>query len=111
MAARELADYLYKGNGEYSWATSVLGVVNVPEDIQVLNAFVMDCLRATMTGKTKLGGLGFDVNRGIVRGTGRNVKANRDNTPTELDGYYTLICMQNNLLTSRDLYLMLVSEM
>lgn len=110
-ALNNVVDYLYKGNGEYSWATSVLGVVNVSEDIQILNAFVMDCLRATMTGKTKLGGLGFDVNRGIVRGTGRNVKANRENTPTELDGYYTLICMQNNLLTSRDLYLMLVSEM
>nr|DAI76495.1 MAG TPA: reverse transcriptase [Caudoviricetes sp.] len=42
--------YLYKGDGEFSWATSVLPVCNVRKDINELNKFVMDCLRAVQTG-------------------------------------------------------------
>jgi hypothetical protein len=66
----------------------------------------MDCLRAVQTGKKKVGGLGYvrDKKDGcIARGTGRNVKANKQKIP-ELLGYYTISCMQNNLRTSKGLY-------
>lgn len=38
--------YLYRGNGEFSWATQILPVCNVKHDLDELNKFVMDCLRA-----------------------------------------------------------------
>lgn len=97
---------LYKGYDGHSWATRVLRVVNVPHDLIVLNGFVMDCLRAVQTGKRKVGGLGYvreQKNGCIARGTGRNVKANKEKIPT-LDGYLTITCMANNLHTSRDMF-------
>lgn len=100
--------YLY--GGEYSWATSVLPIINVEKDIDELNLFVMDCLRAKMTGKTKVGGLGSVVTGEytIQRGTGANVSANRKKTPKEIAGYITLGCARNALLTDRSAYETLV---
>ena len=102
--------YLYKGNGEFSWATQILPVCNVLHDIDELNKFVMDCLRAVKTGKKKVGGLGY-VNTNtvgcIVRGRGRNVSANRKKIE-KIDGYYTIGCMRKCLLTSRPVYNTLV---
>ena len=96
--------YLY--GGEYSWATSVLPIINVEKDINELNLFVMDCLRAKITGKTKIGGLGSVVTGEytICRGTGKNVKANRQKTPKEIDGYISLNCARNAILTDRAAY-------
>lgn len=106
--------YLYKGNGEFSWATQILPVCNVKKDLDELNKFVMDCLRAVVTGKRKIGGLGY-VKTGsdscIVRGRGRNVKANRSKTGHDIPGYLTIGCMRNALLTSRPLYNTLVASL
>lgn len=106
--------YLYKGNGEFSWATQILPVCNVRRDLDELNKFVMDCLRAVKTGKRKLGGLGC-VRTGcdgcIVRGRGRNVKANLSKMAGNIDGYYTIGCMQKALLTSRAAYNTLVKSL
>lgn len=106
--------YLYKGNGEFSWATQILPVCNVKKDLDELNKFVMDCLRAVATGKRKIGGLGY-VKTGsdscIVRGRGRNVKANRSKTGHDIPGYLTIGCMRNALLTSRPLYNTLVASL
>ena len=106
--------YLYKGNGRFSWATQILPVVNVKKDIHELDKFVMDCLRAVATGKKKVGGLGYIVNKTdgcIQRGIGRNVKANREKTETTIDGYLTISCMQNALVTSREAYNTLVESL
>ena len=106
--------YLYKGDGEHSWATQILPVCNVRSDIDELNKFVMDCLRAVKTGKRKVGGLGYVRNKSdgcIVRGRGRNVKANREKVPGEIKGYMTIGCMQNALLTSRAAYNTLVASL
>ena len=106
--------YLYKGNGEFSWATSILPVCNVRKDIDELNNFVMDCLRAVKTGKRKVGGLGYVKTKSdgcIVRGRGRNVKANRDKTDNNIPGYLTIGCMQNALLTRRAVYNTLVASL
>lgn len=96
--------YLY--GGEYSWATSVLPIINVEMDIDELNLFVMDCLRAKVTGKTKVGGLGSVVTGEytIQRGTGKNVTANRQKTSKEIDGFITLGCARNAILADREAY-------
>jgi hypothetical protein len=100
--------YLYRGDGQgHSWATGVLSVINVRQDVDTINAFVMDCLRAVHTRKTKVGGLGYDKQGKvgcIVRGRGRNVSANRRKTGDDIGGYLSLGCMQNALRTSRAAY-------
>lgn len=106
-ALNQVNSYLYKGDGTYSWATSVLPIINVQKDIDVLNDFVMDCLRACATKKKKIGGLGSVNDREdytILRGVGKNVAANRNKTPKEIDGYLSIRCMQNALLTRRAVY-------
>jgi hypothetical protein len=105
--------YLYKGDGEFSWATQILPVCNATKDLDELNKFVMDCLRAVDTNKRKVGGLGYVRNKGdgcIVRGLGRNVKANRGKTGN-IAGYLTIGCMRNALLTSRAVYNTLVASL
>lgn len=104
--------YLYKGDGQHSWATGILPVVNVKADIDTLNTFVMDCLRAVYTGKDKVGGLGYVRTKDdgcIVRGRGRNVRANREKLE-HLDGYMTIGCMYNALRTRRAAYDTLVAQ-
>jgi hypothetical protein len=110
-ATNRVNDYLYKGDGKYSWATSVLPIINVEKDIETLNAFVMDALRACETNKKKIGGLGSVSDRSdytILRGTGKNVTSNRHKTEKEIVGYLTLGCMRNALLTRRAVYEALV---
>ena len=114
QAVNAVNSFLYKGNGQFSWATSVLPVCNVRNDIKTLNKFVMDCLRAVATGRGKLGGLGYDGTKTdgcIVRGTGKNVKANRSKTDKIIPGYLTLGCMQKALLTRRGVYNTLVASL
>ena len=106
--------YLYKGNGEHSWATQILPVCNVRKDIDTLNMFVMDCLRAVQTKRTKLGGLGYVRTQSegcITRGIGKNVKANRNKTEKQIQGYLTLGCMQNAICTRRAVYNTLVASL
>jgi hypothetical protein len=113
-ALNQVQSYLYKGDGNYSWATSVLPIINVDKDIDILNTFVMDCIRACATGKKKIGGLGSVNNKAdhtILRGVGKNVTANRNKTEKEIDGFLSLRCMQNALLTRRAVYETLVRSM
>ena len=106
--------YLYKGFGDFSWATQVLPVINVKEDIDKLNMFVMDCIRAVNTGKRKVGGLGYVKTKAvgcIDRGRGRNVKANRTKTEREIKGYLSIGCAQNAMRTSRAAYITLINNL
>ena len=113
-AINQVNSYLYKGDGTYSWATSVLPIINVGKDIDVLNTFVMDCLRACETKKKKIGGLGSVNDREdytILRGVGKNVSANKNKTEKEIENYLSIRCMQNALLTRRAVYDTLVRSM
>lgn len=104
---------LYKGFQGYSWATGVLSIINVEKDIQTMNSFIMDAIRGGITGKGKIGGLGVVTEKSdhtILRGKGRNVKANREKIQN-IKGYMTLSCMRNALLTSREAYETLVMSM
>ena len=106
--------YLYKGFGDFSWATQVLPVINVKEDIDKLNMFVMDCIRAVKTNKRKVGGLGYVKTQAvgcIDRGRGRNVKANRTKTESEIKGYLSIGCAQNAMRTSRAAYNTLINNL
>ena len=113
-AVNSVNRYLYKGCGQFSWATQVLPIVNVRKDIDTLNTFVMDCIRAVKTGKRKVGGLGYVKTQAvgcIDRGRGRNVKANRGKTESEIKGYYTIGCMQNAMKTRKAAYNTLVMSL
>lgn len=113
-ALNQINSYLYKGDGVYSWATSVLPIINVQKDIETLNEYVMDALRACATNKKKIGGLGSVNDRDdytILRGTGKNVTANRHKTPKEIEGFYSIGCMRKALLTSRSAFDTLVRSM
>ena len=105
--------YLYKGNGEYSWATSVLPILNNQHDLDTLNNYVMDAIRAAVTKKTNIGGLGINTDQTayiILRGKGKNTKANKEKIPV-LPGYTTLRCMQNAMRTCKEVYETLIRNM
>jgi hypothetical protein len=113
-AINKVNNYLYRGDGKYSWATSVLPIINVEKDIDTLNAFVIDAIRSCATNKKKIGGLGSVNDKSdytILRGIGKNVSANRIKTEKEIAGFLTLRCMQNALLTNRAVYETLVRTM
>jgi hypothetical protein len=91
-----------------------LPIINVQKDINELNEFVLDALRACATGKKKIGGLGSVNDKEdytVLRGTGKNVSANRSKTPKEIANYLSIRCMQNALLTRRSVYDTLVRSM
>lgn len=105
QARQNVINYLYKG--EYNWSTSCLGTINCKPDIDELNKFIMDCIRACETGKKKLGGLGSVNNledRTILRGTGRNVTANKTKTEKLIENYLSVGCLSNNYKISKVVY-------
>ena len=113
-ALNQVNSYLYKGDGRFSWATSVLPIINVEKDIDTLNQYVLDALRACATGKKKIGGLGSVNDKSdhtILRGTGKNVASNRLKTPKEIERYLSIDCMRKALLTNRAVYETLVRSM
>lgn len=113
-ALNSINSYLYKGDGTYSWATSVLPIINVEKDIETLNQYVLDALRACATGKKKIGGLGSvndKPNYTILRGTGKNVASNRLKTEKEIERYLSIECMRKALLTNRTAFDTLIRQM
>lgn len=106
-ALARLASYLYDGTFTgYGYAEGILPVVNSRDDLRQMDLFVLDCLRACDTGKTKLGGLGWDRYRSggvIARGRGRNVAMNRAKRP-RIEHYVPLAHMQAAYLHSRAAY-------
>lgn len=105
QAKNSILHYLYKG--ERSWASSCLGIINCKPDIDEINKFIMDCIRACDTGKKKIGGLGSVNNlpdRTILRGTGRHVKSNRLKCDKQIPGYLSLGCLSKNYKMSKCIY-------
>lgn len=108
-AINQVMKYLYgdmRDNG-YSWSTACLTTINVKEDIQAMNNFVMDCLRAVKTGKKKLYGLGYEPNKKtgvITAGRGQNVTSNRNKTDKIIPDYISLMKARNSMLISNDCF-------
>lgn len=112
-AVNSVNRFLYKGDGKHSWATQILPVCNSMKDINELNKFVMDCLRAVATGKKKVGGLGFvksNEDGCVTRGKGRNVRSNRIKMEN-IEGYMSLGCMYKALHISPEVYQTLVLQL
>lgn len=108
QAKNAVVRYLYEG--EFCWATSCLGTINVDKDLLELTKFVNDCIRVcevwSVEGKkkTKIGGLGSANNldnRTILRGKGKNVKYIREHTSKYIDNYVTLGCLSKNMKISK----------
>lgn len=108
-AINQVMKYLYgdmRDNG-YSWSTACLTTINVKEDIQTMNNFVMDCLRAVKTGKKKLYGLGYEPDKKsgvITAGRGQNVTSNRNKTDKIIPDYISLMKARNSMLISSDCF-------
>lgn len=112
---RRVSRYLYFGDGRFSWANHVLDVVNRKEDIEALNVYCLDAMRAVYTGKTRIGGLGVSPYGGIMRGNGRHVKANRAAT-AHLDGCgwmkgYLSMSLMQRAMSNVWLYRTLVADL
>ncbi len=92
--------------------------VNVTEDLLELNKFAMDCIRAVDSGKTKVGGLGENLQmngRVVCRGTGKNVAANKKKWidkygDVKIEKYLTLLEMRNALRMGKSIYESLLNE-
>lgn len=99
--------YLYKGTGPkgYCWATSVLTIINSERDINELNNWVMDCLKAKKTGNWKIGGIGYEHHEdGIVtRSPGRHVDNNKKKV-TKIPGYRSLNRMRKALIIDKAVF-------
>lgn len=121
-AIHKVNKYLYEGyiidDKQFGWSAYFLPTVNVQEDVQELNRFVMDCIRAVDSGKKKVGGLGENKQlkgKVVCRGTGKNVSANRQkwkskNGSENIDGYITLTAMQNALKMGKPVYEALLAD-
>lgn len=108
-AINQVMKYLYGDmrDNDYSWSTACLTTINVKEDIQTMNNFVMDCLRAVKTGKKKLYGLGYEPNKKtgvITAGRGQNVTSNRNKTDKIIPDYISLMKARNSMLISNDCF-------
>jgi hypothetical protein len=108
-SVNQVMKYLYGDvrKDEYSWASACLTTINVSKDIQTMNNFVMDCLRAVKTGRKKLYGLGYEPNKKegvITAGRGQNVTSNRNKTDKIIPKYVSLVKARNALLISNDCF-------
>ena len=121
-AIRDVNKYLYEGHivdsQRFGWGAYFLTTVNVTEDLLELNKFAMDCIRAVDSGKTKVGGLGENLQmngRVVCRGTGKNVTANIKKWIgkygyVKVVTYLTLLEMRNALRMGKSIYASLLYE-
>lgn len=111
QAKNAITKFLYEG--EFNWATSCLSIINVEKDINELNGFIMDCIRACETGKKKIGGLGSVTNlpdKTILRGTGRNVKSNKAKTGY-IEKYISVGCLAKDVKLAQPVFETVVRNM
>ena len=129
-ALRSLQHWLCVGDGEHSWCTSVLKTINIKADINKLNGFCMDALRAVQLQRgtlSDIGTLGYSAEQKsrcfdkkckqyfdagcICRATGQFVKSNRERTGDDLAGWYSLGFLRNRLMYGRPVYDSMVRTM
>lgn len=101
---RNLLNWLY--GGTYNWASSCFSIINVQKDIDELNKYILDALRACVTKKTKIGGLGTVNGKDytIVRGVGANVKSNRQKTQKTITDYKSVGCLVKDYRLSKSVF-------
>ena len=134
--AKENVKHFLYGNGDgYSWATACFSALqNCDEDINVLNNFVMDCLRLCEVrynynqerkrnglkpkkikyGFKHIGGIGVvgnSTSHTLVRGTGSKVRIARERTEKEIEHYMSIGCLLNAYKISKPVYQTCVRSM
>ena len=79
---------------QFGWAEYFFNTVNLFKDIQTIDFWIRDCICSMYTGKTKVGGLGSVELKDstVMRGTGKNVSANKKKTHglLERNGYFSM---------------------
>lgn len=111
---RGVIEFLYYGNGEYCWATSMLSIINVDVDIETMDKWLLDVFRAVLTGHYDIGGLGYEKNKknGVVtRAPGQNVTENKKKTPKEIKVWVNLMAMRDALRAGKDVFDAFVNTM
>ena len=113
-ALRKVYMYLYDNSiTKYGYADGILPVINSDADIAALDTFILDCIRACETGKTHIGGLGYDKTKQegvVVRGKGKNVRSNRNKMPL-IENYVPLSYMRELYISNRNIYNAYVKEL
>lgn len=104
-------DYL-DNPAKFGWAEYFFSIINREEDIILLDEWLKDYLRGCYTGKGKIGGLGLDLNRGVVRGKGKNVRANLQKTEGLLqkNGYMSMHHLYKVYKIDHDAYRMEITR-
>lgn len=114
---RKINRYLYldymNNPTVFGWAEYFFSIINKEEDIVELDKWVKDLLRSSVTRKDKIGGLGVDLERGVLRGRGRNVNANKGKTEGLLEkcGYVSMHHLYKVYRTDHDVYRMEVNRL
>ena len=112
---RKINNYLYldrmNNPATFGWAEYFFSIINCEEDIIQLDEWLKDLLRASYTGKQKIGGLGIirtESDRVIERGKGRHVKKNLEKTEGLLEecGYISMHHLWKMFRLNRDIYRM-----
>jgi len=105
-AAAAVQDFLYHGYDGHGWAATHLRFINCRRDIETLNAYVMDGIRACATGNRHIGGVGYNPSQNgcLQRNPGKNVSANRAKTKKDIEGYTSLMCARNAMTINQSLF-------
>lgn len=121
-ALRKYKSYLYEGN--YSWAKTVLRIMNCPNDEKMLNSYILDNIRALEIAKNlkknkekstiRVEDVGTLTTKTYKHGTiqrefGKEVSVNRLVQP-EITGYKPVSTIINALNTSNTLYRTIISD-
>lgn len=115
---RRLQKYLFlayeENSNQFGMCQYLFGTVNCKHDIDMIDRYCKDCLRAVITGRNKVWGLGStdnNPNYTIQFQKGINVKANRERTVADgIDmvraaGWYSLNHMYKVYHTDHELWL------
>lgn len=102
--------FLYKPlkGTNHGWDEYVFSAVNCEEDIRKLDEFIKDSLKAMLTNRKEIGGLGYQLtlNDGVVdRGRGRHVTENSKRVSSLKDyGYLSMVHMYKMYKNNKEVY-------
>lgn len=135
QAKENVKRFLYGTGNGYSWATASFSALqNCEEDVNTLNAFIMDCIRLCeirynynkerkekglkpkkiIYGWDEIGGIGVVTDlpdRTLIRGKGSKVKTAKERTEKEIEYYYSIGCLLKAYKTSKQIFQTLVRNM
>lgn len=112
-AINKINAHLYKNftinnKRAFGWGEYFLTTVNVRSDIEILDKWIKDCIRACETKKIKVGGIGSinnNSNYTVDRPQkSRDVSGNLDKTDKEIKGYRSMVDMWKTINNDKNMY-------